>query len=329
MKRLSSLVSTLVRSAGSFASSMGRGGRGLLVLIYHRVLAAPDPLADGEVDAARFAQELELLTSCFNVLPLSEALGRLQARSLPPRAVSLTFDDGYADNLEVAAPIMQRFGVRGTVFVASGYLDGGLMFNDAVIEALRRAPRRFDLSDLGFGVFDLAGTDERRSASERLIVELKYRPADERRRLAAEILERAGGARPDLMLTTAQLRRLRDSGVEIGAHTATHPILTRLESSAALDDMAACRETLQGILGERVQLFAYPNGRPGQDYDARHVAMARDLGFSAAVSTAWGAAYPGCDLFQVPRVAPWDESSGRYAARLVRGYLQRDYSLAR
>jgi peptidoglycan/xylan/chitin deacetylase (PgdA/CDA1 family) len=130
------------------------------------------------------------------------------------------------------------------------------------------------------------------------------------------------------MLTTAQLRELRDNGVEIGAHTATHPILTRVEPDAAREDIAVCKETLQGILGEPVRLFAYPNGRPGHDYDASHVAVARELGFSAAVSTAWGAASAGCDLFQLPRVAPWDRTAGRYAARLVASYRQRSFDTA-
>jgi peptidoglycan/xylan/chitin deacetylase (PgdA/CDA1 family) len=130
------------------------------------------------------------------------------------------------------------------------------------------------------------------------------------------------------MLSTGQVRDLRDAGVGIGAHTATHPILSSMAPAAASQDIAECKETLEGILGEPVSLFAYPNGRPGQDYDVRHVAMVRDLGFTAAVSTAWGAAYPGCDLFQVPRVAPWDATAGRYAARLVKSYVQRNYVLA-
>jgi peptidoglycan/xylan/chitin deacetylase (PgdA/CDA1 family) len=327
-KPLSELERSAVRAVGAVASSAGRGGRGLLVLIYHRVLAQPDPMFQGDVEAGRFAAHMELLATCFNPLPLSEALERLQSRSLPPRAVSVTFDDGYADNLELAAPIMRRSGVRGTVFIATGYLDGGLMFNDAVIEAMRQAPVRLDLSDLGFGVLELPDMDCRRTSSERLIGELKYREPQQRRALAMEILERAGGAWPrGLMLTRAQVRELRDAGVEIGAHTETHPILARIDPTAARDDMAKCKQELEATLGEPLKLFAYPNGRPGRDYDGRHVAMVRDLGFTAAVSTAWGAAYPGCDLFQVPRVAPWDATAGRYAARLVKSYAQRSYAI--
>jgi peptidoglycan/xylan/chitin deacetylase (PgdA/CDA1 family) len=329
VKRLSAFEAALTRAAGSAASVAGRGGRGLLILIYHRVLAAPDPLRSRTLCAPDFAAHMDLVASCFNVLPLSEALARLGSRSLPSRALSVTFDDGYADNLTVAAPIMLERGIRPTVFVATGYLDGGIMFNDAITEAMRAAPQRLDLSDLGLGLLEIPDVLARRAAIRALVAELKYRPAEERGPLAAEIFRRTGALPPrDLMLTTPQVKSLRDAGVEIGAHTATHPILTRLSPEAALEDIARSRQELEGILGDPVRLFAYPNGRPGEDYDRRHVEIVRELGFTAALSTAWGAAHPGCDPFQVPRVAPWDDSPRRYAARLVKSYTQRSFARA-
>lgn len=118
------------------------GTRGLSILVYHRVLPQADPLFPSIVDAERFSLQLELLRRCFNVLPLPEALARLRNGSLPPRAACITFDDGYADNEAVALPLLRQHGLHATFFIASGFLDGGRMWNDTVIEAVRLSTYR-------------------------------------------------------------------------------------------------------------------------------------------------------------------------------------------
>ena len=154
MRRLSAIESRLLRGLGSLASP-GRRAGSLLVLIYHQVLPVSDPLLADEPDAERFAAEMDLIKDVFNVLTLGDAVDRLGAGALPPRALSITFDDGYANNLHLAAPILAARGLSATFFVATGFIGGGQMWNDTVIEAIRHAPRDFDLRDLGFGDYQL------------------------------------------------------------------------------------------------------------------------------------------------------------------------------
>src|SRR5690349_18308208 len=118
-------------------ASGGKRDARLSILIFHRVHAATDPLFPGEPDARSFDSLLAHIASRFRVMPLAQAARALREGTLPSRALAITFDDGYADNLAVAAPILRRHGMSATVFVASGYLDGGWMFNDIVIEAVR------------------------------------------------------------------------------------------------------------------------------------------------------------------------------------------------
>jgi hypothetical protein len=92
--------------------------------------------------------------------------------------------------------------------------------------------------------------------------------------------------------------------------------------------MAAGRAKLEEITGAPVRLFAYPNGRPLRDYRPEHAALARELGFEAAVSSAWGAARPGDDLYQIPRFTPWDRPNWRFGLRLATNRLSRDYARA-
>jgi peptidoglycan/xylan/chitin deacetylase (PgdA/CDA1 family) len=106
--------------------------------------------------------------------------------------------------------------------------------------------------------------------------------------------------------------------MQIGAHTNSHPILARLDSAQAEEEIAASKRTLEGILGRRVSLFAYPNGRPGRDYAEKDVAIVRRLGFDAAVSTRPAAAGRQDDPFELPRFTPWDRSMLRFGLRMVR-----------
>jgi peptidoglycan/xylan/chitin deacetylase (PgdA/CDA1 family) len=125
------------------------------------------------------------------------------------------------------------------------------------------------------------------------------------------------------MMTEGQLRGLASFDIEVGAHTVSHPILTRVSGATAQREIADSRSTLEAITSRRVNMFAYPNGRPGQDYDRSHVEMVRAAGFDAAVSTAWGAARRDADRFQIPRIRPWDRSALRFSARLLRTFVQR------
>src|SRR5205085_1443710 len=122
----------------------------------HRVLADPDPLFPEEVGAPDFDAQMSILKRWFNVLPLKEALARLREGRLPMRAACITFDDGYADNATVAAPILRRHGLPATFFIATDFIDGGEMWNDTVIDTVRRAPGdSLDARALGLPLLDL------------------------------------------------------------------------------------------------------------------------------------------------------------------------------
>lgn len=318
-------MNALYRIAANALSPSGPRAR-LSILIYHRVLPETDPIFPAETTAASFDRDMTLLKRVFNVLPLPEAVERLKRGDLPARAACITFDDGYADNLTLAVPILRRHGLHATFFIATTFLNGGRMFNDTVIEAIRRASQpRVDLTDLGLGSHDLATPQEKREAIERLLPQVKYLPLDVRENTVAELARRVTDQQlpTDLMLSTAQLKQLHGAGMEIGGHTARHPILAKLDAAAARTEIAAGRDWLEATLGERVRLFAYPNGKPGQDYLPEQADIPRSLGFKAAVSTQWGVATRACDLYQLPRFTPWSASRHRFIPQLL-GNLRRE-----
>lgn len=302
----------------------------LSVLIFHRVHAVIDPLFPGEAHARSFDLQMGWIRRWFNVLPLAEAVEGLRNGSLPARPAVITFDDGYADNRTVALPILQSHGLTATFFIASGFLDGGRMWNDTLIETLRRCPGPLlDITSLGLDAHPVGSIQQRRAAISALIPRLKYLEPSERLRRVEAIAEHAGADLPDdLMLTSVQLREMARAGMTIGAHTVNHPILARLADGEALAEMVEGRRRLEQIIDRPVRFFAYPNGKPGEDYTGAHVRLAREAGFEAALSTAWGAASSGCDLYQIPRFSPWDRSAWRYGLRLAGNLRRVEYAKA-
>lgn len=308
---LASRALTRVATAGAL-------GQRLSILIYHRVLAEKDVLFPAEIDVPRFEQHLRWLKANFTLLPLADAIVHLRNGTLPARAACITFDDGYADNATIALPLLQRYQAPATVFVATGFLNGGRMWNDTVIDLVRKAPERIDLTAAGFGRYSLTGTVERQAAIRDLIDALKYLPMAERQAKVDELTALVPvRLRTDLMMTDEQVRALHRAGVEIGAHTVNHPIIARLPDADARAEIAKGKAVLEAMIDAPVRTFAYPNGKPDQDYHARHVEMVKQLGFDAAVSTSWGAARAGSDLFQLPRFTPWNQRQLPFTVRMI------------
>jgi peptidoglycan/xylan/chitin deacetylase (PgdA/CDA1 family) len=299
--------------------AMGPFSRCLSILIYHRVTPEPDALVPDQVCAAEFDWQLAVLRRWFAVLPLREAVARLREGALPVRAACITFDDGYADNATVALPMLRRHGMHATFFVATSFLDGGRMFNDSIIEIVRAARGNVvDARCAGLDTLDISTLDARQRAIAALLAALKYLPQDERQRRVDALGAKVSGRLPsDLMMTSEQVRGLHQSGMTVGAHTASHPILANLGPEHAGVEIQDSKQRLEAITGAPVTLFAYPNGKPGVDYRRAHVDIVRELGFEAAVSTAWGVALAASDPFQLPRFTPWDRTPRRFLLRLL------------
>ncbi|GAB3100014.1 polysaccharide deacetylase family protein [Aestuariicella hydrocarbonica] len=296
----------------------------LSILIYHQVLDELDDMRPGEPDKTQFDWQMQLLHKYFNPMPLSEALMLLRENTLPPRSVCVTFDDGYLNNLQVAYPILKRYQIPATVFVASEFSQGINMWNDRVLDLFKYLPaNNINLSAVGEGMEPIDDLKKRRHLAAKTLMKLKYLPVQERLERIEKLYNNNGSITEQRrMMTPEEIKQLSDYGIEIGAHTHNHPILKELTLEQLNMEITQNRELLQQWTGKPVQGFAYPNGKPEVDFDEETVSRVKALNFDYAVSTQWGVARPDSDMFTLCRFTPWDRTPYKFHLRLLKNLIQ-------
>jgi peptidoglycan/xylan/chitin deacetylase (PgdA/CDA1 family) len=316
----------MVRATGDLIAPRARGAGRLCILSYHRILGVPDPLIDSDPDLDTFRWHMRLLAECFNVLPLHDAIEMMALERMPPRAVAITFDDGYRSFHELALPVLQEYGLPATVFVTTGHMhDKSSMWNDMILEAVRRLPpapldaRQLGMDDLGIAELPMRTYEDRRQTAYLLTERCKYLPQHERAAFTSQLQRLADvPLKEDLMLDVDMLRSLRQHQIEIGGHTVNHPILARVPDDEARREIVDNKRELEAIVGAPLRMFAYPNGKRSADYTDTHVHMLQEAGYSAAFNTETGAATRAHPRFELPRARPWDATPLMFATRLLR-----------
>lgn len=314
LQRLRSGVAPLAKTAllhcGGYASIRRLlPSRQVAILRYHAI-CGPEGYAYADpqicISPEAFEEHVRYLASHYAVVSLEEVAKYLKAgKSLPRNAVSVTFDDGYADNLE-AARTLHRHGIAATFFITADCLADGLPFWPAEIRALIPAVRtptlRLSTGDVAVDL-SLSNERERAIAIRKLTRLFKSHPIPVRERLRRHLREAAGQARtPTCMLTWEQLAEMQRLGMTIGAHTLTHPNLPSAGLEAAGREIAGSKARLEAELGAAVALFSYPNGGADRYYTPDLQRIVAESGYIAAASSRNAFAGPASDLYALERV---------------------------
>lgn len=226
----------------------------MLVLLYHGVRPTRDILSPDirhkHVPEYVFEWHMRILRRIFHVISLREAVAAIKAKSpLPWNTCVITFDDGYANNAEIAAPILKKYSLPATFFLTTEFVD----------QKMQLWVDRFENA-----FFKLHDHQPLADAKER--DRLKKLPADQRERLLQELEQKAGTqqTKADLhrAMTWDQARALHADGFEIGAHTKTHPILSLCTKTDMQDELSTSKARIEKELQSPCIHFAYPNGQP-------------------------------------------------------------------
>ena len=322
---------------------------GGLVLMYHHIDEGWSDPGTLKVSPQHFAEQLEVLRREAHPLHLEQLAEAVRAGQLPSRSVVVTFDDGYLDNLVNAKPLLERYEVPATVFVAGGPGDEDSEFWWDELERLLLAPGvlpgalelAFDGATLQFELGDAAVYGERACAEHRewrawddpptprhalysfLSKRLVSMDDDEQRYLMGQLRDMTSRGVP----ARATSRRLSASGLDalsreqlvtVGAHTMTHPMLSRLPLDRQREEIERNKSYLEDQLNGPVDSFSYPFG----DYSPATEAIVRESKFLSACTTTRDRVQSGSDPFALPRLHVNDLDGEQFARWLRQAWIE-------
>jgi peptidoglycan/xylan/chitin deacetylase (PgdA/CDA1 family) len=319
-------LSGLIRAVRRTRRSVGRG----LVLMYHRISMEPDYLGLC-VSPRNFNCHLALLKRRAQVLPLCELAQRVSSSEpLQNDIAAITFDDGYRDNLDVALPILARHELPATVFITTDFIDG---YRRPISERLQYAFESLWCSGVTPDSWDGIGNDR----IDRLVRLVLMRPSSWAllRTLAFSLPQLQGGhaetlverleqrvgvpsMAPSRMLDWHKVRDLASSGVEIGSHTLSHPILSRIPRARAEHELLASKQRIEKILGQEVRAFAFPNGGP-EDFTDADVEFLQRTGYAYACTAQPGVNLSGSNPYRLLRIGVGNYSAALFDLKITIG----------
>ena len=297
------------------------------VLSYHRVNDAGDPFFPA-MSTAVFEQHMAHLARSYRVLTVEDLVDRMRRGRLPRNAIALTFDDGYRDNLTHAAPILARYGLPATVFLTTGFIGTAeAPWFDRIALAFKNTTAKSIVAPWG-GRVELSSTGDRLAAVACALEYFKGLGQDEFERRLNELLALLGiearGAFPGWMLSWDDVLALRRLGFSIGAHTVSHPILSRVGMERARAEIVGSRAMIEKACGFAPTAFAYPNGKP-DDYSEAVRGLVEEAGFACAVTTRFGLNTRQTPVYELRRGGPWEQDVATFALKLSAYRLQSRY----
>lgn len=266
--------------------------RRLRILSYHGLcddrLAGEPWIPPYFVTQSAFERHLQYLQRNAVVLPLSEAVMRLQDGSLPRNCVSLTFDDGYANNLYLACPLLEKYKMPASIFLSSAYIESGDLLPFLKLKLIRLRAKESARSQLE-PLLDYKSNslDLVLLSADRWWSELKIRLNEDQSRTLRS-------------MTASEIREADTHLIEFGAHSHTHCILKNESAERRGEEIRTAISKVSQWTSTAVRLFSYPNGQSG-DFNEADKETLRVAGIQAAVTGIAGANSRNSDVLALRR----------------------------
>lgn len=283
----------------------------LAILYFHRVLEQKDSFLPDDPTIEEFETLVAAISKHFSTFTISKALELQEIGQLSKLSLCISFDDGYADNYSNALPILEKYNVPATFFVATQGTKLGYLWNDVLLNNIRRTQAP-EMSVAG-KTWHLDSIENKVATYLNLVSQLKFMPNKQRDETLAKIVQQLGTIdTPRCMMTENELRRLHELGHEIGGHTTTHSILGVQDEQVAVTEIQSNKSDLETILDTKIKTFAFPNGYFPRDFDQKHIDMIKTSGFKFACSTNDGGITSKSNRYSVSRFMPHRKESNQF-----------------
>jgi peptidoglycan/xylan/chitin deacetylase (PgdA/CDA1 family) len=295
------------------------------ILCYHRIGTEGVPLYS-RLDSRTFEEQMRYIRRRYRIVSLDQLCRELSNHDVVPPTLAVTFDDGYRDLYRYAFPVLQKWQIPATIYLIARCMETGeAPWYDRIFAALQAFPEASLELDLHSPrTFELHSREARLRAALEIISYLRTIPDSQRRNWCARFEARVptpGAELQERMLNWEQVRAMHRAGVFFGAHTGTHPFVSRLEPELLEDELGRSRQILQHGLQAEVRDFAYPFGKP-EDCNLAAEEFLPANGYRSAVTTIERCNTADTNPYRLCRLSVNDESSLAYFAfRVSRMFL--------
>jgi peptidoglycan/xylan/chitin deacetylase (PgdA/CDA1 family) len=287
-----------LRALGVYALSQWRHRKQAVILCYHGVVQGGEDNYSNRnaVTAETFERQMAYVARHYHVLPLPELVRRLIAKEpLPDYALALTFDDGFRNNVTVAAPILEKYKLPATVFLTTAFIDSEKLglWTERVDWLLQCADKPAVTVEIDGNARELtlSTARDRIIASDVIRAHLKALSPKERESSIMQLAEKIGATRRIdgqleeryAFMTWKEARGLLTKRITLGSHTHTHAIMSTLSLAEAHFELSMSQKLIEAELDGKCELFCYPNGGP-RDFTTRDKELLHKLGYAAAVT---------------------------------------------
>jgi peptidoglycan/xylan/chitin deacetylase (PgdA/CDA1 family) len=303
-----------------------------VILCYHRIGTGGIPYYS-ELPAAAFDAQMALLRERYRVVSLETLLDEMNDPASKGQAVAVTFDDGYRGLFTEALPILKKHRIPATVYLLAGAIESGEpAWYDRIFLALQQVPGpSFEIELGSLRRFDLPTRQSRVNAAAGIVAELRKMPDARRREWCAALDKRVSlpaDALANRMLSWGHVREMQRAGISLGAHTMTHPVVSRLQPADAQRELTESKRLIEERLQTEIPDFAFPFGHAADCGPGAAELVAR-CGFRSGATTTRGANRSGGDRFSLRRAQIGEEGSlALFAFYMNQLFLCRDESAA-